>query len=159
MKMKNSILRTLAMTGLVGTMMVGCGTSVAELNLVDTVATSTSNVTSVDGMQEITASEVQSLYGVSATDYVQFSGKVSGMGTSADEIVIIEAVDAATANQILEGAEARLEDKLRQAEGYLPEEYAVIENGVVRKDGNYVALFVTADIESVVAAYEAELNQ
>lgn len=157
--MKNSILRTLAMTGLVGSMLVGCGSSVADLNLADTVAVTTTNVSTVDSMQEITAAEVESLYGVSPTDYVQFSGKVSGMGTSADEIVIIEAIDASTAAKILEGAEARLEDKLRQAEGYLPEEYAIIEKGVVRKDGNYVALFVTADVDTVVSAYEAELNQ
>lgn len=157
--MKKNILRTLAMTGLVGGMLVGCGSSVSELNLANTVAVATTKVTSVDGMQEITALEIQSLYGISATDYVQFSGKVSGIGTSADEIVIIEAVDAQTANKILEGAKARLDDKLRQAQGYLAEEYAIIKNGVVRKDGNYVALFVTANIDTVVMAYEAELNQ
>lgn len=157
--MKSNILRTLAMTGLVGSMLVGCGSSVADLNLAKTVEVTTKNVTAAETMQEITATEVQSLYGVSATEYVQFSGKISGMGTSADEIVIIEAVDAATAAKILEGAESRMEDKLRQAEGYLPEEYAVIEQGVVRKDGNYVALFVTKEVEAVVAAYEAELNQ
>lgn len=157
--MKNKLLSTLVIVGLVGSMMIGCASSVAELNLADTIAVTTKNVTTVDGMQEITATEVQSLYGVKATDYVQFSGKVSGVGTSADEIIIIEAVDAATATKILEGAQARLEDKLRQAEGYLPEEYAVIEQGVVRKDGNYVALFVTRDVEEVVAAYEVELNQ
>ncbi len=157
--MKNNILKTLAITGLVGSMLVGCGTSIVELNLADTVAVTTTNVATIDGMQEITAAEIQSLYGISATDYVQFSGKVSGVGTSADEIVIIEAIDASTAAKILEGAEARLEDKLRQAEGYLPEEYAIIEQGVVRKDGNYVALIVTADVDTVIAAYETELNQ
>lgn len=157
--MNNKTLRILAVTGLVGSMLMGCASSVAELNLAETIAVTTTSVSAVDGMQEITATEVQSLYGISATDYVQFSGKLSGVGTSADEIVIIEAVDAATAAKILEGAETRLEDKLRQAEGYLPEEYAIIEQGVVRKDGNYVALFVTADVAEVVAAYEAELNQ
>lgn len=76
-----------------------------------------------------------------------------------NQCVIIEAVDANAAQSLYEAAQARLEDKLRQAQGYLPEEYAVIENGVVRKDGNYVALFVTEDIDAVVASYESQLKQ
>lgn len=157
--MKNKILKTLAMTGLIGSVMVGCGSSVAELTLSNTVEVATATIEDIDAMQEITAPDLEAYYGITAVQYVQFSGKVSGIGTSAAEIVIIEAVDSATASDIEEKAKTRLEDKLRQAEGYLPEEYDIVKQGVVRKDGNYVALFVTGNMDEVIAAYETELAQ
>lgn len=142
---------------LVSTMLMACGSNVAQLNLAQTIQTTTATVVSVEEMQEITASEIEVLYDISTSDYVQFSGKMSAIGTSADEIIIIEAKDSDTAKEIYEKAQQRLSDKLRQAEGYLPEAYAVIEKGVVRIDGNFVSLFVTENVETVVSTYEEEL--
>lgn len=140
-------------------LLMGCGSSVVQLNLTDTVATASAEVSNITTMNRISANELASYYNVSPTEYIQFSGLLPGIGTSADEIVIIEAVDSQTATIVYEAAQARLADKLRQAEGYLPEEYAIIEQGIVRKDGNYVALFVTPDVDAVVAAYERQLTQ
>lgn len=140
--------------------MSGCGVTdtVANLNLTDITTLATKEIDLTEDMRPITSQELEAYYGISAEDYVQFSGYISGVGTSADELVIIEASEQVTAIELQEYAQNRLEDKLRQAEGYLPEEYAVIEEGVVRRDGNYVALFVTKDIDTIISFYEKQLT-
>lgn len=111
-----------------------------------------------EDMRSITSQELEIYYGISPEDYVQFAGYISGIGTSAEELVIIEASAETTAIALEECANQRLADKLRQAEGYLPEEYAVIEEGVIRRDGNYVALFVSKEVDTVISFYEKQLT-
>lgn len=141
--------------------LVACGASikVGDINLGELTAHIVENQEITEELRGITAQELETYYDLSSGDYVQFSGLISGIGTSAQEIIFIEAKDANIASMILEKAELRLEEKLRQAEGYLPEEYALIEKGIVRKDGNYVALFVAPDVEAVELSYEEQIYQ
>lgn len=73
-------------------------------------------------------------------------------GVFPDEIVMIKATDADAAKRIEEKLNKRLEEVKVQSESYDAENYALAQECKVIKEGNYVALFLSAkhaDMEKI----------
>ncbi len=66
-----------------------------------------------------------------------------GSGASAEQIVVVEAKDEASANQIKEALSQKLEDDISQNEDYLPQEISKLKNPVLVVNGKYVILCVS----------------
>lgn len=111
-----------------------------------------------DDMLTLAQTDLMDMYGIEPADVKQFAGAVNLTGISAEEIVLIEAVDADAAARVKTQLDARYESKANQMRDYLPDEYAIIEKCSVRVDGNYVAMIVSANAETYVAAYEAAIK-
>ncbi len=62
-----------------------------------------------------------------------------------DEIWLLEAVDADTAQRLMELADKRLTKKGEESITYSPEQYAVVEKAQLVQKGNYIALLVSPD--------------
>lgn len=73
------------------------------------------------------------------------------------------AVFAAKDDDSAKTIEARLNDFLsyrrQEMRDYLPEQYAVLQRAVLRRDGLNVALLVTKDIDKLGQAYQAALHR
>lgn len=111
-----------------------------------------------DSMEDITAGDLQRLYGIDSAQYVQFIGKITTVGVLGDEIVVVEAVDADAVAGIQEKMENRYQAKRKEMEDYLPEEYEKINNGGVVTKGNYVALLVSSEQEKLEALIEVNFD-
>ncbi|MFZ7103438.1 MAG: DUF4358 domain-containing protein [Peptococcaceae bacterium] len=135
-----------------------CGQKNVQANLLDTLATMEEKLTLPDGLQDITASDLERLYGISSEQYVQFAGKISTVGILGDEIVMIEAGDEDAAASVKEKMEARYQSRLNEMDGYLPDEYFKISNGGVYQKGNYVALLVNEEQDALVEIFEGSFN-
>ena len=72
----------------------------------------------------------------------------------ADEFVILVAANEDAADRLEEKLQARLERKLDEAEGYSPEQAAIIEKCSVLRDKNYVSLIVSPDFDAIAQAYK-----
>ena len=108
----------------------------------------------LDGeMMSLTQDDLTDLYGIEAADVKQFAASINGSGIKADEIVLIEAVDAAAAARVKEALDARLQNKLNELENYLPEEYAVAKACSVQSAGNFVAMIVAPNAADLVKLY------
>jgi len=111
-----------------------------------------------DGMMALTEVDLLDLYGIPAEDMKQFAAQICINSLKADEIVLIEAVDAQAAARVKEKLEARYQTKLNENRDYLPDEFAKIERCKVRVDGNLVSLIVVDDAEGADAAYTAAVK-
>lgn len=60
-----------------------------------------------------------------------------------DEIWMLEATDAAAAQELIKLAETRLSRKGEESKTYSPEQYAVVEKAVILQNGNHVILLVS----------------
>jgi len=76
----------------------------------------------------------------------------------ADEIVLIEAMDAQAAGRVKEKLEGRYQSKLNETRDYLPDEFAKIENSKVSVNGNFVAMIVLGEAEAAQADWEKALK-
>ena len=96
------------------------------------------------------------LYGIKEDDVKQFSLCINETGISADEIIIIEAVDADATQRVLELVMNWYTAKGVQMKDYIPEEYEKIEKSSVKSSGNYVYMVVaenSGEIEKVIEKY------
>ena len=111
-----------------------------------------------EGMLILTADDLMELYGIAAADVKQFEARMQMESLMADEVVLIEAVDAQAAARVKEKLEGRYQSKLNETRDYLPDEFAKIEKSKVSVNGNYVALIVTGEAEAAQADYEKALK-
>lgn len=96
------------------------------------------------------------LYGVNSADVKQFAMYINETGITADEIIIIEAVDDEASQRVYDLILNWYTAKGIQMKDYLPEEYKKIEKSNVKISGNYIYMIVAdnnTDIEKIVEKY------
>lgn len=101
---------------------------------------------------DLPAERLLDLYGIEASQIKISACFITMGGAFPDEIVMVEAVDAAAAKTVAEKLEARLADVKNQAQNYDAESYALLEKCKVSTNGLYVTLFISAksaDMQSI----------
>lgn len=111
-----------------------------------------------EGMLELTEDDLLELYGIVSEDVKQFAALLTMDSIEADEVILIEAVDAQAAKRVKEKLDARFQTKLNENKNYLPEQYAKIEKCKVAADGNFISMIVLENAAQVVEAYEKAIK-
>jgi len=96
------------------------------------------------------------LYGIRAEDVKQILVYDCVDYLRADEIWLVEAVNADAAAVIKGLAETRVQDLDTQSVTYSPEQNAVVKKAQILQQGNYIALIVSPDVEALAQAFRAE---
>ena len=104
-------------------------------------------------MIPMTGDELYDLTGIHPDLWDDGSLHQAADGLIADEILILHARDEAGANEIEKYLRARLESKAEEAKGYSPEQYAVIQKGVILRGGQDLCLIVSPQAEKLRAVY------
>jgi hypothetical protein len=108
----------------------------------------------VDGVAELSESDMFDLYGIEAKDLKQFAGYIKMDGVSADEVIMAEGVDADATERIRGHMEDRLNALKNESVKYNAEQYAVVEKCSVRVKGNYVCLLVSPELDKMNGIYD-----
>lgn len=123
--------------------MAACGGSNVSVDITQVKNTILTDLEVVDPL-DLPTERLQDLYGI-APEKVKTSACFITMGGAfPDEIVMVEAVDAAAAKEIADKLDARLADVKNQAQNYDADSYALLEKCEVRTTGVYVTLFISA---------------
>jgi len=93
--------------------------------------------------------------GVLAEDCVQYKIAICAEGLRADEVWLIEAKDDAAMEVLTELAHARIQAKLDETETYAPDQFLIVQKAVVLTNGNYLALLISPDVDTLRAGFEA----
>lgn len=113
---------------------------------------------SLDNVLEFTdAASLDRHYGIAAEDVSEFAGCISKMSTDQTEIVLIKASDKDAAGRISQALQNKYRSKLQENRNYSPEQYAMIENGVLEINGLYVSMIVAPDAEAINKLYKASV--
>jgi len=140
-------------------MLTACGqTPAKEVALKDVMSGLAETYGLEEGMLILTADDLMELYGIQAADVKQFEARMQLESLMADEIVLIEAMDAQAAGRVKEKLEGRYQSKLNETRDYLPDEFAKIENSKVSVNGNFVAMIVLGEAEAAQADWEKALK-
>ena len=133
----------------------GCSKSAptANVDLNAVMKDMKSQVTFTDTM-DLSASDLNSNYGIKPEDVKQFAALTDTTGIKADELVMIEGKNADASKRIKTALDARYQDKINANISYLPEQYAIIKKCSVKQNGNYVSMLVSPDAEKIVKIYD-----
>jgi hypothetical protein len=99
------------------------------------------------------ADTVLNFFGIQSEDCVQMVTAICADGLSADEVWLIEATDAEALARIEELAKNRLVAKEEETVSYAPEQYKVVQKAELLIEGNYLALLVSPDVQTLKAAF------
>lgn len=93
------------------------------------------------------------LYGITEDLIAQSACYVTMSGTFPDEIILIEAVDTASANLVAEALQKRMDEVLVQSKTYDAENYAAAQACRVWRNGLHVALILSPQHEAIAECY------
>lgn len=104
---------------------------------------------------ELSTDRLTSLYGITA-DSVKANASFFVMSDIFPAtIIMIEAVDAAAADDIAAKLQTALDSLKQQSQSYDAESYAIAQACSVMRDGNYVAMFFSEDGAAMETVYKS----
>lgn len=110
-------------------------------------------------MVEEDADSMLALYGIRAEDVKQVKVTSCFDGLRADEIWLIEAVDAEAAARIKGLAENRIAQKDAESVTYSPEQNAVVKKSLLLVEGNYVFFICSPEVEAMTELVNTALGK
>lgn len=131
----------------------GCGQEAVTKDLTAIKGSILSQLEIADAMN-LPAERLLDLYGIEAAQIKSSACFITMGGAFPDEIVMVEAVDAAAAKEVTQKLEARLADVKNQAQNYDAESYALLEKCKVTTTGTYVTLFISAKSEAMQSIFD-----
>lgn len=114
-----------------------------------------------DNMPEmivVPADKAELLLGVSAEDCVQAVTAICQVSIQADEIWLVEAKDADAAGRVAELAQNRIDQKSAELENYLPEQFKVVQDARLIRNGNIVVLIISPQAEQLCSILKDNYN-
>lgn len=133
----------------------GGDTKTVDLN--DVMSQISTQVTLGD-MMDYSTEDLKGAFGIDAADVKQCVAKVASDGITADEVIMIEAVDNNAATRVFDQLTAHYQAKANENINYNPGQYAVISKCSVEREGNFVTLFISPDAAKMTAAFESAVK-
>lgn len=100
--------------------------------------------------------ELELYYSISPDDVKQFAGETA-KNSSEDitEIVLVEAVDASAADRVFDALTLRYDSQRDLCASYSPGLLSVVNSCKVEQNGNFIALILSNDFDSVMEVYNS----
>ena len=112
-----------------------------------------------DDMMTLSGEDMLDFYGIKAQDMEQFSAAITSTGISAKEIVLVKAVGEDAAQRVQEQLDKRVANRMAEFENYLPDQFDIVANhSQVSRDGVYVSLIISSDLENLSKIYSGFLK-
>ena len=96
--------------------------------------------------------------GIRAEDCSEFVAAICMGGLEADEVWLIKAKDEAALESLKNLAQTRMNAKLDETVSYNPEQYAIVQKGVIVTNGLYLAFLVSPHVDTMKADFENAFN-
>lgn len=147
--------------------LVGCGgqaPNVPVKDIVDAIGSeveSTGNLMETDLTNEEMAEankEFAKAYGIDLEDIEEGIIKAPMINLLADEVIVIKAKDDSKIAGIKEGLTKHVENQLAAFENYVPENYEIVKNHILKSQGNYILLAISKDAEKIEETFDNALK-
>jgi len=96
----------------------------------------------IDDPLTLTEPDMLDFFGIKGESMSEFAAVTCANGISAQEIVLVKAVDEDTGIEIMGKLADRMDARAAEAENYLPDQYAIISECQVARYGLYVAMII-----------------
>lgn len=126
----------------------GSGTARENINITEIKDTIISEI-GIEGAYDMDTAMLLNMYGIEEADVEECASFTTMDGVFPDEIIMVKATDKDAADRVEEKLETRLEAVLTQSQNYDAENYAIAQKCKVIREGEVVALFISANHETM----------
>ena len=130
-----------------------CGEKKAELPEPDVLYEEIRSAAALPAMSNVAEYMLQPDTGIAPDEYNRAVYYIPDAGIAPEQIIIVQAKDAAGAAKIEEKLHAWLEYQEEGSQTYMTENMPLFQAGVVRRDGLTVSLIVSAQAEEIETVY------
>ena len=160
---------SLAITFLCIFALVGCGKEEAKVPNVPVkdIVTAIEGEFDLEGLMEIdlTADELDEMskltlegYGINPEDVEEGIIKFAMINLDARELIVLKAKDESKLAELQASLEKRVETQLQAFENYVPKNYEMVQNHLLKTKGNYIILAIGEDVEKIDEIFENTLK-
>lgn len=150
--MKKIILSITAVL-MITVMLASCGKSAVEaVNVKEVYQKITESIAMPEETVELAAEDLSDYYGIEADKVAEFAAVQDACGYK-DEIVIVKAVDEASAAEIEALLNEHIEYQKDSMKNYDPAQYDILGSSEVVTNGVYVAMFISAEQSTMAEIY------
>ena len=129
-------------------------TSVKNISAKDIAAKIKSSLNLTE-MTQIDDKKLKKLYGISTDEIDSYCIFVSMSNIKADEIAVIKVKSSSDAESIKEKIQKRNDAEALSFKDYLPEQYTLIQNHILKSNGNYILYAVSKDTEKIENTFDS----
>ncbi len=132
-------------------LLAGCGNKTEEPTAIekDLQAIYAQMEPQLPEMMELSDSMMLDLLGIKAEFCIETVAYICADGLRVDEIWLIEASSADNLNTLKQLAQSRLDSQKTIYQSYAPDQYAILEQGVILTEGNYLAFIVSQNANAL----------
>jgi len=138
--------------------LTGCGGRTGQPPDMEAVLEEIREQVELPDMYRLTEKRILDRYGLDAGAMEQAIFLVCENGLQVDEIWLIRAADALDAQSAAAAAEEHIRQLCRETEEYLPEQYAVVREGIVLCRDEVLALFISPEADTMAEILEDVLS-
>ncbi|MFM1654205.1 DUF4358 domain-containing protein [Brevibacillus sp. B_LB10_24] len=145
---------------LMSAVVAGCSGKAEEARniTVQEVGEKISQAVPLDEMKRGDGDKLQKLYHINAEEVEDFLLYLAPSNVKADEVLVVKVKDANQAEEINDSIMKRVDAQEKKFRDYLPDEYAFIENHIVKTKGNYILFAVSPDVDQIETAFDKALK-
>lgn len=157
--MSKKLMLTMAATVVALGTLTGCASSSAGKNPTTTEIVETiQQDVDLSNLKQGDGEKLQKYYDIKPEDVEEFAIYTPSTNIKADEMVIIKAKDEKDVDAIKEKLEKRAEEQGKSFKDYLPEQYALIQNKLLKSNKNYVIFVISKDKDKIEEDFDNSLK-
>lgn len=130
-------------------------TTVEKVSVAEKIVNEIKQKCNLPDMEELSLYQLGELYGIREKDVAYFSALKASDSLVKDEIIIIQAMDEGEACSVRDRLQEHYKSVLAECQEYLPDEYEKVKKCEAVKDGIYVRLFISDNVEMMEKIYES----
>ncbi|MBQ2971803.1 MAG: DUF4358 domain-containing protein [Ruminococcus sp.] len=134
-------------------MLTACGTADVDLQTVFDDINSQFGIEGITVIEDV--AKLNRYYMIEEDTVEQFAAEFSAESSVYKEIVLVKAVDEASASEIATLLNNHYQSRLSEAKSYNPESVAMLENCSVEQNGVYVSLIIDENAADIKAVYDS----
>lgn len=119
----------------------------ADAKVADLAAKLNADVEHGETLSELDGGGLERVYRIDAGDVADAAG-YTGSGATVDQISVWKGVDTAAADRIWDALRSFLDTQIENYSSYMPDEVPKLEDAVLVRSGDYIALCVSEDPET-----------
>ncbi|QEK12431.1 DUF4358 domain-containing protein [Crassaminicella thermophila] len=163
--MKKSL--SVAIIVLVIISLVGCGKQEPNVAVKEIMMNIEKEIESVSSLaklnltnQELSEFDKQVIasYGINLEDVEEGIIRYPMINLSAEEVAVIKVKDPSKASVIKEGFEKHVQQQLKAFENYVPKNYEIVKNHILKVEGKYIFLAISEDAEKMEEIFDNALK-
>lgn len=154
--MRKNSFKLIGITVIIIALLSGCSSSNKTENeiSINDIDQNIKESVDISNMVESDSDKLKKLYDIDFEKIEDFKLYTAKTNIEANELLILKVKDKEDIDDIKEVIEGRIETQSNSFKDYLPDEYYLIENHILKSNGNYIIFIISEEAEEIESSFD-----